>query len=98
MDQQAAGAVQQHSDCSCHVREPSVAVLQVAQVLVSSEREQRALITPPQKLRRRIRSAFITALHYRAEVAVACVTGGATCGVTFIKLSHVADLNPAVRP
>jgi len=37
-------------------------------VLVSSEREQRPLYTPPQKLRRRIRTAFATVLHSRASI------------------------------
>jgi hypothetical protein len=66
MDQQAAGAVQQHSNNN--VREPSVAALRFALVLVTSECEQRPLYTPPQKLRRRIRTAFATVLHSRASI------------------------------
>jgi hypothetical protein len=50
------------------VREPSVAALRAAPGLVSSEREQRPLYTPPQKLRRRILTAFVNALHSRASI------------------------------
>jgi hypothetical protein len=68
VDQRAAGAVQQHSNCRRQVREPSVAALRAAPGLVSSEREQRPLYTPPQQLCRRIRTAFVKALHSRASI------------------------------
>jgi hypothetical protein len=69
VDQQAAGALQQHRNCCCNEREPLVVALRVAlglvsSELVSSEREQRELNTPPQKLRMRIRTAFVTAFHF----------------------------------
>jgi hypothetical protein len=60
--------MQQHSNCRRHVREPSVAALRAAPGLVSSEREQRPLYTPPQKLRRRICITFVTTLHSRASI------------------------------
>lgn len=48
------------------MREPSVAVVWVAPGL--HEREKRPLCMPPQKLRRRIRTAFDTALHPQTNI------------------------------
>jgi hypothetical protein len=42
---QAEGAVQQHSNCRCHVREPSVAELRATPRARCCEREQRPLCT-----------------------------------------------------
>jgi hypothetical protein len=67
MDQQAAGVVQQHSHCRCHVSETQVAARRAAPELVSSEREQRSLCKSPQKLRRRICITFVATLHSRAS-------------------------------
>jgi hypothetical protein len=55
--------VQQHSNCRCHVREPSVAALRAAPGLVSSQREQRPLFTQSKKTAQAHSHSF----HHRAS-------------------------------